>query len=179
MLYPISFVLEALLQWWLSGRKSRVWGWILPALHIVLSIVIIVSFAAFSFVSDVAVTSVAVTSAISNTAVSGTLVLGSNSGEVLAAVSTPVEDDGMTDGPTSVLITEEIEATPDESRSVGIIGGADGPTAIFVSDSPDWLMFALAFLLLNIPTAVLLVIYFIRRRRIKRNTINKTIIQDL
>lgn len=174
MLYPISFALEALLQWWLSGRKSRVWGWILPALHIVLSIVIIVSFAAFSFVSDVAVTSV-----ISNTAVSGTLVLGSNSGEVLAAVSTPVEDDGMTDGPTSVLITEEIEATPDESRSVGIIGGADGPTAIFVSDSPDWLMFALAFLLLNIPTAVLLVIYFIRRRRIKRNTINKTIIQDL
>lgn len=174
MLYPISFALEALLQWWLSGRKSRVWGWILPALHIVLSIVIIVSFAAFSFVSDVAVTSV-----ITNHASDGTLVLEADSGEVLAAVSTPVEDDGMTDGPTSVLITEEIEATPDESRSVGIIGGADGPTAIFVSDSPDWLMFALAFLLLNIPTAVLLVIYFIRRRRIKRNTINKTIIQDL
>ena len=45
---------------------------------------------------------------------------------------------------------------------IGIIGGADGPTQILVSASPDWPLWALAFLA---AAAVLLLV--LRKRRKK------------
>ena len=145
MLLPISFLLEALLQWWLAGRKNRFAGWILPALHIVLSIVLILSFSAYSF-NDMSV-----------------------------SVSTVVVD-----APEEAIVAES-EAIPESSSrgSVGIIGGADGPTEIFVTGEIGWPQLILAFLMLNIPTAVLIALYFIRRRRIRRAAVDKTVIQDL
>ena len=160
-LFPLSFLLEALLQWWLSGRKNRFLGWILPALHIVLSIVLILSLSAYTF---------------SGASYSVSSVVTLTDDEMIA-----VEDDGNSILVLEETAAEETEAIPDSDGrgSIGIIGGADGPTSIFVSGSTDWPMLILAFLMLNIPTAVLIVIYIIQRSRIRRNTLNKTIIQDL
>ena len=46
--------------------------------------------------------------------------------------------------------------------SVGIIGGADGPTAIFVTSSPDWPLYAVCM------TAVIIAAALIIRRRMKK-----------
>ena len=51
-----------------------------------------------------------------------------------------------------------------ESESVGIIGGADGPTAIYVATSSDRLIWDLVLLIL----LFLAVILWIRYRRNKR-----------
>lgn len=48
------------------------------------------------------------------------------------------------------------------AASVGIIGGADGPTAIFVASSPDWWKYAVG-------AAVIALIIFLMIRRRKKS----------
>ena len=77
-------------------------------------------------------------------------------------------------------VIDSTDKSSDPSMSVGIIGGADGPTSVFVAGSVDPLAMTPLFLLLNIPTALHLAIYFIQRRRhSRRSAIDKTRIQDL
>ena len=143
LLYIIFFGLMCLLQYWLSGRKSRIPGLILPALQVILSIIIILSFAAYSYDgASYSITTVAYET------------VEDESGNVLS-------------------ITEA------EDASVGIIGGADGPTSIFVPGPDTLLMLVMAFAVANIPTAIYLAIYSIVRHNKKHNTVNKTLIQDL
>ena len=143
ILYIIFFGLMCLLQYWLSGRKSRIPGLILPTLSLILSIIIILSFAAYSYDG----TSYSVTTVAYET-------IDDESGNVLS-------------------LAEETDA------SVGIIGGADGPTSVFVSNPAGLLPVVMTFAVANIPTAVYLTIYFIVRHNKKHNTVNKTLIQDL
>lgn len=151
----VPTVLLILLQIWLSKRESRIPGLILPALHLLLSIVVMLSLAAYSVTGGLSATSVITDSGYET------------------IIEQEDEDDVL-------VLEEEIEATPDESHSVGIIGGADGPTAIFVTGSSNILSLLPLFLLLNIPTAIHLLIYFIQRcKRSHRKTVDKTRIQDL
>ena len=46
-----------------------------------------------------------------------------------------------------------------EAASIGIIGGADGPTAVFVTGSPLWLIAALAAAAVIVGGAVALYLY--------------------
>ena len=48
------------------------------------------------------------------------------------------------------------------SASIGIIGGADGPSSIYVAASPDWPMYAT-----GIAAAVLATILILRKKRKK------------
>ncbi len=49
------------------------------------------------------------------------------------------------------------------AASIGIIGGADGPTAIFVTSKPDLMHFAAAVLL--VIAAGVLVFYILKRKK--------------
>ena len=151
----IPAVLLILLQIWLSKRESRIPGLILPALHLIFSIVVILSFAAYSVTGGLSATTVVTDSRYE-------------------AIIEQEDERGV------LVLEEDTEAAPDESHSVGIIGGADGPTAIFVAGPSDILSLLPLLLLLNIPTAAHLLIYFVqRRKRDHRKTIDKTRIQDL
>lgn len=57
-------------------------------------------------------------------------------------------------------------------QSIGIIGGADGPTAIFVTSSPGWINFfgLIIVVLMLIPN----IIYAIKHRGEPRPSVNKT-----
>ena len=150
----IFYGLMCMLQYLLSGRKSRIPGLILPALNLIFSVIVILSFAAFSYVGT----------SYSATTVEYAMVEDAN-GNVLS-------------------ITEETEAIDSlpavEESSVGILGGADGPTSIFVAGPQSLLPVVGVFLLTNIiPTALYLTIYFLVRRSKKRSTVDKTLVQDL
>ena len=148
----IPALLLCLLQWWLSKRTSPVPGLILPILHLILTILLVLAFSAYSFV--------------------GTTEYEQIEAEQLEILQEASGDVQPTPPP--------IEATPGESASIGIIGGADGPTAIFVSGPTDMLSLLPLFLLLNIPTGVYIVIYAVTRSHVRhRRTIDKTTIQDL
>ena len=107
----IPALLLCLLQWWLSKRTSPVPGLILPILHLILTIVLVLAFSAYSFVGT-----------------TGYEQIETEQLEILQEASGDVQ-------PTP----PPIEATPGESASIGIIGGADGPTAIFVAGPTDML----------------------------------------
>ncbi|MGO5115081.1 hypothetical protein ACTQ33_08600 [Candidatus Avoscillospira sp. LCP25S3_F1] len=47
--------------------------------------------------------------------------------------------------------------------SLGVIGGADGPTAVFVAGQTELLLFVLA--LVGIAVLIVLVVRFLRRRK--------------
>jgi len=49
------------------------------------------------------------------------------------------------------------------SADIGIIGGADGPTAVFVTSSINW--FDITLIGIVVVVAVILIIYFIKRRK--------------
>lgn len=60
-----------------------------------------------------------------------------------------------------LLNTLQWNFTPDEAASIGIIGGADGPTAIFVAGvtalgTPDWVVILVAAVLVCSILALLL-----------------------
>ena len=150
----IPALLLCLLQWWLSGRKSPIPGLILPILHAVTTLVLLIAFVAFSVTGS-----------------TGYEQIDADQLEILQEASGDVQ-------PTP----PPVEATPDESAAIGIIGGADGPTAIFVAGPGDVDILSLlpAYLLLNIPTGIYIVIYALTRRNLhRRKTIDKTTIQDL
>lgn len=52
-----------------------------------------------------------------------------------------------------------------ESESIGIIGGSDGPTAIFVATSPDKLLLDLILLLVLFAAVVLWIIWRRKKRK--------------
>ena len=52
-----------------------------------------------------------------------------------------------------------------ESESIGIIGGADGPTAIFVTTSPDKLIWDLVILLILFAVVVFWIIWRRKKRK--------------
>ena len=159
MSFPINLFLLVILpaalllclQVILSRRPARWPGLVLPALHLLLSIVIIVA-------------------------------------NVLFMVNPGQEISSSTDESVVEVDDGDAEAS-NVDASVGIIGGADGPTAIFVSSSlgdASWNgtatlpLVTLLFGLLNIPTLVELAIYAaFRNKRRSDNAVNKSRIRDL
>lgn len=159
MSFPINLFLLVILpaalllclQVILSRRPARWPGLVLPALHLLLSIVIIVA-------------------------------------NVLFMVNPGQEISSFTDESVVEVDDGDAEAS-NVDASVGIIGGADGPTAIFVSSSlggASWNgtatlpLVTLLFGLLNIPTLVELAIYAaFRSKRRSDNAVNKSRIRDL
>ena len=159
MSFPINLFLLVILpaalllclQVILSRMESRWPGLVLPALHLLLSILII-------------------------------------AGIVMFTVNPQQAVSRFTD--ETVVETDDGEAvTDDEGATVGIIGGTDGPTAVFVSSSlgdASWNgtatlpLVALLFGLLNIPTLVDLAIYAAFRKKPRADSaVNKSRIQDL
>jgi len=162
LIVGIPTALLCLLQWWLSKRQSPVPGLILPVLHVIISIVLSLSFATYSFVDNVSVSTVVHMEG-------GAVIVEDESGNVLALANYPDE----------VPAESEDEPQVDES-SVSIIGGADGPTAIYAKTESTIPAIIGLFLLFNIPTYIYVIIYVIQRRKLSRNrTVNKTLIQDL
>ena len=51
-----------------------------------------------------------------------------------------------------------------ESANIGIIGGADGPTAVVVSSNMDWLI---GFGLIGVIIAIVLITFIIRNKKKK------------
>lgn len=49
------------------------------------------------------------------------------------------------------------------NRSIGIIGGADGPTAIFVTSKPNLMLYIAAALL--VIAAGVLVVYIVKKKK--------------
>ena len=140
-IFPI-FLLVALaatvgiifLQIYLSRRESKILGLILPGITLILSLVFVLSFSAYSFVST-----------------SGTaeVIEFDENGEVI-----------------------EQHSYPDSETVI------EGPE--FSVDFGDVLALSFAFLLLNIPTLVLLAIYFGCRKNLHRDKqLQKMAIQDL
>ncbi len=102
---------------------------------------------------------------------------------MMANVRSSVEQTSVEQAYESSDVESDVDEPETDDASIGIIGGADGPTAIFVS-GPDFpssaLMLFPIFLLLNIPTAIELAIYAaFRRKRRKRADVDKSRIQDL
>ena len=159
MSFPINLFLLVILpaalllclQVILSRMQARWPGLILPAMHLLLSILIIVANVMFM--------------------VNPQQVVSKFADESVVEV-----DDG------------DAEAG-NVDASVGIIGGADGPTAVFVSSSlgdASWSdaatlpLSALLFGLMNIPTLVDLAIYAaFRKKRRGDSAVNKSRIRDL
>lgn len=159
MSFPINLFLLVILpaalllclQVLLSRMQARWPGLILPALHLLLSILIIVANVMFMV----------------------------NPHQV---VSRFIDE-------SAVEVDDGDAGTDDADAFVGIIGGADGPTAIFVSSSlgnASWNdtatlpLSALLFGLLNIPTLVDLAIYAaFRKKRRGDSAVNKSRIRDL
>lgn len=94
-------------------------------------------------------------------------------------------------GAEEIVVSGGDEVLTSASDSVGIIGGADGPTAIIVSDSSGSdnaesiykvpaLAITYALLVMNIPTLIYLAIYFVCRFvRKKKNAVDQMAVQDL
>ena len=162
LIVGIPAALLCLLQWWLSKRQSPVPGLILPVLHVILSIILLMSVAAYSVHDFISVTAV-------TTGDDGIVMVEDSAGNVLALSSFPDE------------VPAESDAEPQEDgSSVGIIGGADEPTAIYAHTESTIPKVIGLFLLFNIPTYIYVIIYVIQRRKLRRNrTVNKTLIQDL
>jgi len=157
----VPALLLCLLQWWLSKRTSPVPGLILPILHLILTSLLLMAFVTYSAAGMTTVSGI--------TAMTGYEQIDTEAIERLQESSGDIQ-------PTP----PPVPATPGESASIGIIGGADGPTAIFVSGPTDILSLLPAFLLLNIPTGVYIVIYAVTRCHVRHHrTIDKTTIQDL
>ena len=57
-----------------------------------------------------------------------------------------------------LVLTLSLVACANESSSVGIIGGADGPTAIFITSSTNWLNI---YSLIGLIVATALVVFVI------------------
>ena len=95
-------------------------------------------------------------------------------------------------GAEEIIVSGGDEVLTSASDSVGIIGGADGPTAIIVSDGSSGgdnaesiykvpaLAITYALLVMNIPTLIYLAIYFVCRFvRKKKNAVDQMAVQDL
>lgn len=153
--------LLGLLQWWLSRRKSPVPGLILPVLHVILSVIMLLSVATYSVHDFVSVTAL-------TTSGGGAIMVEDASGNVLALSSYPDE------------VPAESDDLPADESSADIIVSEDDPVTSYAqTESTLPTVFGL-FLLFNIPTYIYLIIYGIERRKMRRSrTVNKTLIQDL
>ena len=94
-----------------------------------------------------------------NAEAAGTEALGTASGTVRVA---GVSACALVKAPEELAPTEAAtEAEDDGSMSIGIIGGADGPTAIFVSGSPMRLIIGVALIILGVVGVVI----FVKRKK--------------
>ena len=183
LIVGIPLALLCLLQWWLSRRQSPVPGLILPVLHVILSVIMLFSFTAYTAYDIISVSTV-------TTYDGGAVVVEDAAGNTLALeeipAETPAEDNDLPPTPppqpdesaedTADDADAQVTPPPQEAESAV----PDDPTAVYANTESTIPTVIGLFLLFNIPTYVYVIIYVIERRKLRRSrTVNKTLIQDL